>query len=86
MDLAKISRYTVRATHWSSATRLKGQAGPLIEATPVDADELALMQTNLSTKLTTLEALNTEIVELTPCRKPIENNMNSELFELYWPS
>ena len=43
-----------------------GQAGALIEATPVDADELALLQANLSTKLTTLEALNSEIVELTP--------------------
>jgi len=43
-----------------------GQAGALIEATPVNADELTLLQTNLSTKLTTLEALNAEIVELTP--------------------
>ena len=43
-----------------------GQAVALIETTPVDTDELALLQTNLSTKLTTLEALNTEIVELTP--------------------
>ena len=40
-----------------------GQAVALIETTPVDTDELALLQTNLST---TLEALNTEIVELTP--------------------
>ena len=43
-----------------------GQAGALIEATPINADELALMQTNLSGKLTTLEAANAEIVELTP--------------------
>ena len=32
----------------------------------IDADELALLQTNLSTKLTRLETLNTDIVELTP--------------------
>jgi len=56
----------IRAAHRTSATRLMGQAGALIEATPVNADELTLLQTNLSTKLTTLEALNTEIVELTP--------------------
>ena len=37
-----------------------------MEATPINADELTLLQTNLSTKLTTLEALNAEIVELTP--------------------
>ena len=56
----------IRAAHRTSATRLMGQAGALIEATPVNADELTLLQTNLSTKLTTLEALNAEIVELTP--------------------
>jgi len=56
----------IRAAHRTSATRLMGQAGALIEATPVNADELTLLQTNLSTKLTTLEALNSEIVELTP--------------------
>ena len=56
----------IRAAHRSSATRLMGQAGALIEATPINADELALMQTNLSGKLTTLEAANAEIVELTP--------------------
>ena len=32
----------------------------------MDADELSLLQDNLSTKLTTLEALNAEIVEITP--------------------
>ena len=37
-----------------------------METTPINVDELALLQTNLSTKLMTLEALNTEIVELTP--------------------
>ena len=56
----------IRAAHRSSATRLMGQAGALIEATPINADELALMETNLSGKLTTLEAANAEIVELTP--------------------
>ncbi|MCG8625962.1 MAG: hypothetical protein MJE68_28690, partial [Proteobacteria bacterium] len=34
--------------------------------TPVNADELTLLQTNLSTKLTTLETLNKEIVDLVP--------------------
>ena len=47
----------IRAAHRTSATRLMGQAGALIEATPVNADELTLLQTNLSTKLTTLEAI-----------------------------
>ena len=59
-------RKKVRAAHRSA------QACALIEATPVDTDELALLQTNLSTKLTTLEALNTEIVELTPEAQPEE--------------
>ena len=56
----------IRGAHRTSATRLMGQAGALIEGTPVNADELTLLQTNLSTKLMTLEALKTEIVELTP--------------------
>ena len=42
-----------------------GQADALIGAILVDADKLALLQTNLSTTLTTLEALNMEILELT---------------------
>ena len=42
------------------------QADTLIAATTVDADELSLLQDNLSKKLTTLEALNAEIVEITP--------------------
>jgi hypothetical protein len=56
----------VRAAHRTSVTRLLGQADALIDATPVNADELALLQTNLSTKLTTLETLNKEIVEIIP--------------------
>ena len=43
-----------------------GQAGALVEAASLDADELALLHTNLSLKLKTLEAFNTEIVDLTP--------------------
>lgn len=57
---------SVRAAHRSSATRLMNQADALIGATPTNADELALLQANLSTKLTTLEALNVDIVDLTP--------------------
>ena len=53
---------SVRAAYRSSATRLMN----LIGATLIDADELVLLQTNLSTKLTRLETLNTDIVELTP--------------------
>lgn len=56
----------VRAAHRTSATRLLGQADALIATTPVNADELTLLQTNLSAKLTTLETLNKEIVELVP--------------------
>ena len=56
----------VRAAHRTSATRLLGQADALIDTTPINADELTLLQTNLSTKLTTLETLNKEIVELVP--------------------
>lgn len=56
----------VRAAHRTSATRLMGLADALIEATPMNADELALLQTNLTTKLTMLQAFNAEIVELTP--------------------
>lgn len=56
----------VRAAHQTSATRLMGQAETLIGTTPINHDELALVQTNLSAKLTTLDTLNSEIVELTP--------------------
>ena len=56
----------VRAAHKTSATRLMGQADALIETTTINADELTLLQTNLSSKLTTLEALDAAIVELTP--------------------
>lgn len=56
----------VRAAHRASATGLMNQADVLIGADPIDADDLILVQTNLSTKLKTLEALNAEIVDLTP--------------------
>ena len=55
----------VRAAH-RSATRLINQAGSLLEATPRDVNELALLQTSLSAKLTKLEALNGEVAEFTP--------------------
>lgn len=56
----------VRAAHRTSATRLLGQADALMDTTPENADELTLLQTNLSSKLTTLETLNNEIVDLVP--------------------
>ena len=56
----------LRGAHRSSATRLVSQAEALIAETSIDGDELALLQTSLSSKFTTLEALNKEIVELTP--------------------
>ena len=56
----------VRSTQRSSATRLMCQDDILVKGTPVDTNGLTLLLTNLSTKLTALEALNAEIVELTP--------------------
>ena len=56
----------VRGAHRSSAVRLMGQADTRIGATPIDVDELTLLQASLSSKLTVLEALDTEIVVLTP--------------------
>ena len=65
-DEEALARKKIRAAHRSSATRLMGQAEALLAATPIDADERALLQTNLSSKYTTLEALNEEILNLTP--------------------
>ena len=48
----------VRAAHRASATRLSNQAEALMGTTPVNADELNLLQTNLSKKPTILEDLN----------------------------
>lgn len=56
----------VRAAHRASATRLMNQAELLIGADPMNPDDLTLLQTNLSTKLTTFGDLNGEIVELNP--------------------
>ena len=56
----------VRGAHRSSAVRLMGQADTRIGAMPIDMDELTLLQASLSSKLTVLEALDTEIVVLTP--------------------
>ena len=56
----------VRGAHRASATRLMNQADTLLAATPMDADDVALLQTTLSAKLKTLEILNAEIEELTP--------------------
>ena len=66
MTSEELERKKVRAAHTTSATWFMGQADALIETTTINADELALLQTNLSTKLTMLETLNAAIVELTP--------------------
>lgn len=63
-DLAR--KKNVRAAHRASATRLMNQADSLIGASPLNTDELTLLQTSLSAKLKTLETLNAEIVDLTP--------------------
>ena len=55
----------VCAAHRAGATRLINQARDLL-GSELDADELTLLQTNLSSKSKTLEALNAQIVELTP--------------------
>ena len=54
----------VRAAHRAGATRLINQARDLL-GSELDADELTFLQTNLLSKSKTLEALNTQIVELT---------------------
>ncbi len=63
-DLAR--KKSVRAAHRSSTTRLLNQADAVLEAETLDAEELVLLQTNLTAKIKTLEALNIEMVELTP--------------------
>ena len=57
---------SVRAAHKSFATRLMNQGDARMAAEPLDTDELTLVQTNLKAKVQILEALNTEVVELTP--------------------
>ena len=61
-----VQKKSVRAAHRSSTTRLLNLADAVLRAEPLDADELVLLQTNLTMKIKTLEALNVEIVELTP--------------------
>ena len=56
----------LHGVHRSSATRIMGQVEALIAMAPINLDELALLQANLSSKRTKLEALDTEIVEITP--------------------
>ena len=43
-----------------------GQVDTLIGATPVQVDELTLLQTSLSSKLTLLGTLNEDVVAITP--------------------
>ena len=57
---------SVRAAHRAGATRMVNQVGELLGADTVDLDELTLLQTNLSAKSKTLEALDAQIVDLTP--------------------
>ena len=65
----------VNGAHKTSMTRLMGQANTLLKATPTNIDKLTLLQSNLSTKLTALETLNAEIVELTR-EDHLEEEMN----------
>ena len=57
---------SIRAAHRAGATRMVNQVGDLLGAETVEFDELTLFQTNLSTKSETLEALDAQIVDLTP--------------------
>ena len=47
----------VRGAHRTSTTRLMGQADTLLKAMPTNIDELTLLQSSLSTKLTALETI-----------------------------
>ena len=55
----------VCTAHQTSVTRLTDQDDTLIGTTPISPNEW------LSTKITVLETLNTEIMELTPARRPV---------------
>lgn len=55
----------VCTAHQAGATRLMNQASDLLR-NKLDVDELTLLQTNLSSKNKTLDALNAQIMELTP--------------------
>ena len=57
---------SIRAAHRAGATRMVNQIGDLLGAETVEFDELTLLQTNLSTKSEILEALDAQIVDLTP--------------------
>ena len=59
----------VRAAYRASASRLLSQAKSLLEDSRIDLDALALLQTNLSAKLTMLEALYKELMELVPAEE-----------------
>ena len=50
-DIAR--KKSVRAAHRSSTTRLMNQADALLEAEPLDKDELVLIKTNLTAKIKT---------------------------------
>ena len=64
----------VRKAHRASATRLMNQAERVLTTSPVDTDGLAVAQTGLTMKLTKLESLDSEILELTP-----EDQMEDEV-------
>ena len=57
---------SIRAAHRAGATRMVNQVGDLLGAETVEFDEPTHLQTNLSTKSETLEALDAQIVDLTP--------------------
>ena len=57
---------SLRAAHRAGGNRIVNQVGDLLGAQTVDPDELTLLQTNLFTKSKPLEALDAQIVDLTP--------------------
>ena len=74
---------SVRAAHRAGATRMMNQVGDLLGEETLDVDELTLLQTNLSSKSKTLEALDAQIVELTPINPELEEEIGKadEYFE-----
>ena len=59
----------VRTAHRASASRLLSQAESALGDSRIYVNALALLQTNLSAKLTMLEALDKELVELVPAEE-----------------
>ena len=67
----------VCTAHQTSVTRLTDQDDTLIGTTPISPNEW------LSTKITVLETLNTEIMELTPARRSVRG-WNRKGWLVFW--